>query len=755
MFENVNSWINSKISYLTGGGEEDNDTPSRNPLVPMFGGRGNSGATSRSPSMGAIPPVLPMKFRSPSMSAFGILKKEAPSISPSYATFTGHDPSQPKTSGVNDNKSLGRMPSSAFPSSATATSPSVGARDMIGTSVNPKPLPAYARPRGSVGETKGAKDGKGAENGDSKSLKSPESSIASSAGKQAAKSAAQSSFDQGPSKSPRPPESGIQPTGSVSSRGSDGSTKRKKYPSYIAYGPNPPEDCDHDIGPSMMGMSPFPSHKDDMKADKDSPPFQRSMRGPASRGYQPVRRQSSGASSQMTNVDSPDSVRDPLLTKQPETRNSRQSLRSEGSGSMRRQQGDFNRRSSRQSLNEIYQDDPSRSPRVRKGPGERYSSAQDLDRHGGPKSRYGGGQVNHTFRQSSEEDSSLPMGRPRAPSHGNGSRYGSQEFTRRGYRTPRNEADKNKPLSRQGSKETGPETKFQRVRKTPVTQRPPDLTGLPGGPPAPQRKESDKSSGEESKISQRSNRSIVRPRPEVRSAGPNPQERMPLISRGEFKAAMARQSSEDSRPRSSSPDATRSGTSSQATDRGQGNRSASAGRQKVVYYQNRFIAIPTESETGQDGEAQSSGAVQADQTRATGDNVDAGTGYRRGVNMSQIEMDQTSISMQNLGGESPAPSAENTYVVRTSGLYKKNSLFKKMARFLQDNRVKSGSREMQQKLKSMNKNQAAAHQCLKKILNATFVTIGVVLLLSVIVVIIYTTVPKGRLNFNINNIKII
>ena len=63
---------------------------------------------------------------------------------------------------------------------------------------------------------------------------------------------------------------------------------------------------------------------------------------------------------------------------------------------------------------------------------------------------------------------------------------------------------------------------------------------------------------------------------------------------------------------------------------------------------------------------------------------------------------------------------------------------------LQDNRLESGDQETARKLRDINNQEAESHGLLKKVLNVIFITTGVALLVSVIIVIIYTSIGKCR-----------
>lgn len=68
------------------------------------------------------------------------------------------------------------------------------------------------------------------------------------------------------------------------------------------------------------------------------------------------------------------------------------------------------------------------------------------------------------------------------------------------------------------------------------------------------------------------------------------------------------------------------------------------------------------------------------------------------------------------------------------------TLLKKLVQLLQDNRLKPGDEEAAEKLRELNRSQNESFPVLKSILNAIFITTGVVLLIAVVVVIAYTSI---------------
>jgi hypothetical protein len=70
------------------------------------------------------------------------------------------------------------------------------------------------------------------------------------------------------------------------------------------------------------------------------------------------------------------------------------------------------------------------------------------------------------------------------------------------------------------------------------------------------------------------------------------------------------------------------------------------------------------------------------------------------------------------------------------------TMLKKVVRLLQDNRVQTGDAETAQRLQELNRTQTESFPILKTILNGIFVTTGVILLVGVVAVIIYTSIGK-------------
>lgn len=77
------------------------------------------------------------------------------------------------------------------------------------------------------------------------------------------------------------------------------------------------------------------------------------------------------------------------------------------------------------------------------------------------------------------------------------------------------------------------------------------------------------------------------------------------------------------------------------------------------------------------------------------------------------------------------------------------TLLKKVVQLLQDNRLKSGDEEAAEKLRELNRSQNESFPVLKTVLNAIFITTGVVLLIAVVVVIIYTSIGRFIISYHL------
>ena len=124
-----------------------------------------------------------------------------------------------------------------------------------------------------------------------------------------------------------------------------------------------------------------------------------------------------------------------------------------------------------------------------------------------------------------------------------------------------------------------------------------------------------------------------------------------------------------------------------------------------------------------------------------------------------IEMDSiddknnASKSKSTVKGKSSAPTIKIDSVPSTSNESRLKSLaitgpakvIRFIARVLQDNRMKSGGKidkKMTAKFKKMNSDDLGSQTILKKILNIIFVTTAMLLFVSVVIVIIYTSIGE-------------
>lgn len=98
--------------------------------------------------------------------------------------------------------------------------------------------------------------------------------------------------------------------------------------------------------------------------------------------------------------------------------------------------------------------------------------------------------------------------------------------------------------------------------------------------------------------------------------------------------------------------------------------------------------------------------------------------------MTSIEVDSNPASLDVAG--------RPERVQKSSGFTRSKNFMKKIVRILEDDRLE----DVEQELNEQNSNQVGEHLCLKKVLNITFITTGIVLFVSVVIVIIYTAVGK-------------
>ena len=175
--------------------------------------------------------------------------------------------------------------------------------------------------------------------------------------------------------------------------------------------------------------------------------------------------------------------------------------------------------------------------------------------------------------------------------------------------------------------------------------------------------------------------------------------------------------------------------------------------QKVVYYQNRFITVSidpatgkvvetggpvlnavgpggTDSVTGRGEPGDGSGIGGGPGHRNTSSNKGRGT-QGAGGKMSAIEIDtmQQDPYPGGSGGIAGRPSgnmgSNQAGKAGKFGQFKVPSCLKTCHKYLQDNRLETGSASTKEELKDNNKTQDQTNMCLKKVLNIIFVTTGV------------------------------
>ena len=102
-------------------------------------------------------------------------------------------------------------------------------------------------------------------------------------------------------------------------------------------------------------------------------------------------------------------------------------------------------------------------------------------------------------------------------------------------------------------------------------------------------------------------------------------------------------------------------------------------------------------------------------------------------------------SVKSKAKPEPEPSTSNESRLKSLALTGPAKVLRKVARVLRDNRTQSGgkiNKKMAAKVKKMNQEDLASQTILKKILNIIFVTTGMSLFVSVVIVIIYTSIGK-------------
>lgn len=204
---------------------------------------------------------------------------------------------------------------------------------------------------------------------------------------------------------------------------------------------------------------------------------------------------------------------------------------------------------------------------------------------------------------------------------------------------------------------------------------------------------------------------------------------------------------------------------------GRGRQGGSGGPplQKVVYYQNRFITIPIDPGDRKQcaaglrigpgaavpSERDSSGSAGRGSGTSRGGGKHGGrpgggheVNHPGGGTDNTDNMDPNIAAMAGLGPQPGSIAQAQVIQVAPTPPPKKKKrrtpkILKKIALCLQDNRMRTGSDETKQKIRDMNESQDTTNMILKKILNIIFVTTGITLFLSVVIVIIYTSIGKS------------
>lgn len=184
----------------------------------------------------------------------------------------------------------------------------------------------------------------------------------------------------------------------------------------------------------------------------------------------------------------------------------------------------------------------------------------------------------------------------------------------------------------------------------------------------------------------------------------------------------------------------------------------------VVYYQNRFIILdPPEAKSRSNTSSERSSellqargaeqqptddTVRKSEIQNSADGEDAQEipeKFRHKIKhvsvnalakKSKMEMDASSVTMDARGIEIIVTDSDSGFRSRNTETNK--TMWKKISQILLDNRMKGRAGPG----RVLNSEHPEEYRVLKKVLNIIFLTIGITLLISVIIVIIYTTVGK-------------
>ena len=163
-----------------------------------------------------------------------------------------------------------------------------------------------------------------------------------------------------------------------------------------------------------------------------------------------------------------------------------------------------------------------------------------------------------------------------------------------------------------------------------------------------------------------------------------------------------------------------------------------------VFYQNRLICLnnrDSNSSNSKSHDARGKSSTSEPDGRLTSGTAMSSDVQIKSGNRRNMEMDASSVTMDARGIEIILTDPENSSRPIETEEKEKNTICRKITRLLQDNRMK-GIPDSERILNTGNPEEYAL---LKKVLNIAFLTIGIVLFLSVVVVVIYAFVGKYKL----------
>ncbi|XP_071141669.1 TRAF3-interacting protein 1-like [Mytilus edulis] len=172
--------------------------------------------------------------------------------------------------------------------------------------------------------------------------------------------------------------------------------------------------------------------------------------------------------------------------------------------------------------------------------------------------------------------------------------------------------------------------------------------------------------------------------------------------------------------------------------------------QRVVYFQNRFIILDsadhhtgpsnsTINEHNNDNDTRRIKSSKMDSMETSFSKINSTTDTKNKTNRKEIEMDATSVTMDARGidiiltdPDNSSKQIKNMDSFNTDEAKERNTIWRKINRVLLDDRVKASNGQIV--LENRNPEE---YRILKKVLNILFLTIGITLFVSVIIVVIY------------------